>query len=354
MLNAYVFPHLRGQGWTLVEARGWQDPEAALRKALAPLPGERRRREDASTPLRGLIEAAARRADGKLLLVFDQFEEFLILADSAAQAAFAGLLADLQARPIAGMQLLLVLRSDYHAALEDAGLPMLRQGDNWCQVGRFTLAAARKFMADSALGLQTEALETVLTSAVDMDDSPGLIRPITLNVIGHVLSEGALSAPSLDAGKLVQRYIGQAVEQPAIRDYARPVLEQLLTVQGSKRPRGEQELAAAGRLRRSEVRAVLNGLAHAALARPLDAAQGVWELSHDFIARAIAGYLGQRRRVSWRPCWRRLRYTTWRWRSRRWSGAAPFTGKRTGCASSRANFAWAPAPAAMRRGIAAK
>ena len=31
----------------------------------------------------------------------------------------------------------------------------------------------------------------------------------------------------------------------------------------------------------------MNGLSAAALARPLDAAQGVWELSHDFVAPAL-------------------------------------------------------------------
>ena len=51
-------------------------------------------------------------------------------------------------------------------------------------------------------------------------------------------------------------------------------------------------------LRPREVRAVMNGLSAAALARPLDSAQGVWELSHDFVARAVARYLG-RRRVDW-------------------------------------------------------
>jgi hypothetical protein len=41
---------------------------------------------------------------------------------------------------------------------------------------------------------------------------------------------------------------------------------------------------------------VLNGLGMAALARPLDPAQGIWELSHDFVARAVTYYLGRRRR----------------------------------------------------------
>ncbi|MGH8574146.1 MAG: hypothetical protein ACREX8_16455, partial [Gammaproteobacteria bacterium] len=119
-------------------------------------------------------------------------------------------------------------------------------------------------------------------------------------MIGHVLAEGKAAAPSLEAGKLVQSYIGQAIEQPAIRDYARPVLEKLLTEQGTKRPRAEEELVREAGLRRGEVRAVLNGLFIAALARPLDPAQRTWELSHDFIARAISFYLAPQRRDLWR------------------------------------------------------
>jgi hypothetical protein len=42
----------------------------------------------------------------------------------------------------------------------------------------------------------------------------------------------------------------------------------------------------------------MNGLWAAALARPLDSAQGIWELSHDFVARAVSRYLG-RRRLNW-------------------------------------------------------
>jgi hypothetical protein len=121
------------------------------------------------------------------------------------------------------------------------------------------------------------------------------VRPITLNVIGHVL-ESSHMAPSLDARQLVRRYIEQTVDQPAIRGFVRPILEQLITEQGTKRPRSEKELAEATSLRHGEVRSALNGLGLAALARPLDPTQGMWELSHDFIARVVARYLERRRR----------------------------------------------------------
>lgn len=74
------------------------------------------------------------------------------------------------------------------------------------------------------------------------------------------------------------------------------MLDKLVTEQGTKRLRAEPELAAETQLRSGEVRAVLNALAAAALARPLDTRHGVWELSHDFVAAAMVRYLGRRRR----------------------------------------------------------
>ncbi len=163
------------------------------------------------------------------------------------------------------------------------------------EVSLFTLAASGAFLARSPLSLQPATIDRLVASASELDDRPGLVRPITLNVIGHVLASGKAVVPSLDAGQLVHQYISETVGQPAIRDVAPAVLEQLITEQSTKRPRSEEELSEATHLRRGEVRAVLNGLAAAALVRPLDPAAAVWELSHDFIARAVGRYLGRRR-----------------------------------------------------------
>jgi hypothetical protein len=298
VLSAYALPKLRAAGWTVIEARAWQDPEAALSEAVGKVAAARKWRLGEAKTLHGRLEILARRADEKLLLVLDQFEEFVILAGSERQKAFTALIDELRLRPIKGLKFLLVLRSDYTSALDDLGLPSQRKGENWQEVGRFTTAAANKFMARSGLALEPSALDRPATSASELDDSPGMIRPITLNVVGHVLSQGRASAPSLDASLLVRHYIEQSVEQPAIREFAPRLLGELLTEQGTKRPRSERELVDGTGLRAGEVRAVMNGLWTAALARPLDAAQGVWELSHDFVARAIARYLG-RRRVDW-------------------------------------------------------
>ena len=231
-----------------------------------------------------------------------QFEEFIILAKPEVQAAFTDLLADLRKQPIPGVKLLLVLRREYETLLGDAGLPDSQAGTNRYEVGRFTQRAASVFMQQAGLGLQADALEHLLDSAAKMDGTPALIRPITLNVLGHVLTEGKASVQSLEAGPLVESYIAQTVENPVIRDFSRPVLEQLVTGQETKQPCQETQLTAITRLKRGEVRAVLNALTNAGLARRLDNApeQGWWELSHDFVARAISRHLGRQRRASWR------------------------------------------------------
>lgn len=306
LLNAAVLPALRQRGWTVVELRPGQDPEAALRAAVTPQ-GGRRPRQAEPAPLRNLLEAAGRRAGERLLLVLDQFEEFVILGATEKKQELAALVADLRARPVSKLSLLLVLRSDYQSFLQDIGLPSLRQGENLYQVNRFTFSAATNFLARSGLRLQAAAIGKLLSSAAELDETPGLVRPITLNVIGYVLANGTAAIPSLDAGQLVRRHVEQTIRQPAIRDFAPLVLEQLLTEEATKRPRSEEELANATKLGRGDVRAVLNGLGAAALARPLtrasDPAQAVpeiWELSHDFVARAVARHLGRRRYDWWR------------------------------------------------------
>jgi hypothetical protein len=281
LLNAFVIPAFRQATWTVTVVRVGEDAEAAPNDAFkAP-----RRPSDDTT--RGLIEAAARRCHDRLLIVLDQFEEFLILGTPERQSAFAAMLADLGERRVKGLKILLVVRSDYQTMLEEVGLPRLPQGENFFQVGRFREESARTFSRNSRLGLKDEPLDRLLKSAAELDDTPGMIRPITLNVLGYLLRQrGGAVAPSVDAAALVRGYIAQAAENPAVRVWAPPVLEGLLTEQGTKRPRQETELAADAKLRTAEARAVLHALAGAALARPLEATQGVWELSHDFVAPA--------------------------------------------------------------------
>ncbi len=290
LLNAYVLPNIKERGWTVIETRAWQNPERALLHSL-----KRAENTSQSQSLREAVEDAAQQASERLLIVLDQFEEFVILGSIEQQQRFAAFVADLKSRPVKGLALLLVMRSEYQVPLESIGLPLLRSGENLFQVGRFTLPAASAFIEGSGLDLGSDATDLVLTSAAELDETPGMVRPITLNVIGYVLASGKPIAPSLDAGILIRRYIERTVEQPGIRDCAPQMLEQMITEQGTKRPRSEKELLADARLRPAEVRAVLNALHEAGLARTLDEERAEWELSHDFVAHAIGRFLGRRR-----------------------------------------------------------
>src|SRR5258708_5500928 len=294
LLNAFALPMLREQGWTVVETRAWQDPERALRDELLKLPGRRRRKVERQG-LREMVEDAAKDASVRLLIVLEQFEEFVILAKPELQQQFAAFVAELQSRPVKGLTLLLVMRSEYQVQLEEIGLPLLRSGENLFQVGRFTFSAASAFIRGAGLDLQADAIDRLLTSAAELDETPGMVRPITLNVIGYVLASGKAVAPSLEAGVLIRRYIARTGEQAGIRDCAPQLLEQMISEQGTKRARSEEQLVADAKLRRAAVRAVLNGLDEAALARTLDKERAVWELSHDFVAHAMGRFLGRRR-----------------------------------------------------------
>ena len=189
LLNACVIPILREAGWTVVEARAWQDPVAALRQALRHISGVAAEQPHS---LRTAMEAATAAVGGNLLVVMDQFEEFVVLSTDEARAGLVTLFDDLRADPIAGLRVLVVLRSDYEALIEECGLPRLRQSDNHVFVGRFTLTASRSFMGRSSLGLTNEQLMQLLATAAALDETPGLVRPITLNVLGT----GTISRPT--------------------------------------------------------------------------------------------------------------------------------------------------------------
>ena len=105
--------------------------------------------------------------------MLDQFEEFVILAYPEQQRKFAMVIAELQSRSVRNLGLLLVLRSDYQVFLEDIGLPRLRYGENLFQVARFTIAAANGFMRRSGLDLQPDTLDRLLSSAAELDETPG-------------------------------------------------------------------------------------------------------------------------------------------------------------------------------------
>jgi hypothetical protein len=67
---------------------------------------------------------------------------------------------------------LFVMRSEYQVPLEETGLPLLRSGENLFQVGRFTFPAASAYIKGSGLDLQPDAVDRLLASAAELDETP--------------------------------------------------------------------------------------------------------------------------------------------------------------------------------------
>ncbi len=118
LLNAWVLPKLKegDPPYQTLVVRSYRDPLAELATALgrprtiwdkppADLPADPRARLERAAAYLG--------ARQRLLIVLDQFEEFVILHEPERRARLEAFLHDLIARPIPNVTTLLVLRSDY-------------------------------------------------------------------------------------------------------------------------------------------------------------------------------------------------------------------------------------------------
>ena len=132
----------------------------------------------------------------------------------------------------------------------------------------------------------------MLDEASEVDGLPGLVRPITLNMLGLVLQQfrgGALAQTA--PGRLIHDYLRQAMAKPGIDALAPLLLAAMITDKGTKRPADQAALAAATGSTPGFVRKALLLLAQDGVVRELDAERGIWEVSHDFVASQLGQIL---------------------------------------------------------------
>lgn len=307
LLNAWVLPRLREEGpaCRVLVVRSYRDPlEALVAQLRAPGVIWQKPASDLPTDPRSLLERAVDYLQPKrrLLIVFDQFEEFVILHDIERRQHLEGFLHRFLEQPVPGAAVLLVLRSDYLGVLDQLDLPLLRQRDNWREVGPFLQSAAAAFLDRSGLQLGPELKEKILNEAAEIEENPGLIRPITLNMFGLVLSRftGKLP-PGFEAGRLITAYLRDTLNHPEIRAHAPKIIQNMLVPEtGTKRPCSEAELGRATQLDPGLVRGCLLALGNRGLVRSIDEVGHVWEISHDFVARLLNQIVGKWRRPWWR------------------------------------------------------
>src|SRR5262249_47284613 len=151
LLAASVLPQLRDAGWTVIETRLLGDPIEHLRVALfAADTRPTRKLPAADLSLRDLLkktaEARGKKRDAPLLLVIDQFEEFLILYRDEERQAFAAFLDDLVRNPIDDVRILLAFRSDYRPLVFKLDLPPLVAVQNWQELAPYDRGEATTFL----------------------------------------------------------------------------------------------------------------------------------------------------------------------------------------------------------------
>ena len=292
LLNAWVLPKIKNSNrpTKLVNIRGFHDPIEVLINHLN-TPGEIwKKKVRTDKGCRKLLEkACSHLGDTRLLIIFDQFEEFLILHDEEGRREFEELMRSLEVDPIDGLILLLVLRSDYLSELSKIHLPKLEQDKNWREVGLFTLRDSREFIEKSGIQLGEQMIYSVAREAELIEGIKGLIRPITLNMFGIILKRfhGRLP-PGVETGSLLKEYLKETINDPAIHIESVQIVKEMVTFEGTKRPISIPKLKDLTNIKMRIIRACLLQLSSKGIVRQIDSKNEIWEISHDFIAHRLS------------------------------------------------------------------
>ena len=98
---------------------------------------------------------------------------------------------------IENLTVLVVVRSDYvgmlHGLCRKEGLPPMRQTDNWKEISPFSEQDARNFLNDSGLSIGRTLMDDLFRQIAEIEGTEGLVRPISLNMIGVILARTAMS-----------------------------------------------------------------------------------------------------------------------------------------------------------------
>lgn len=304
LLNAYLVPKLEEQveAWHVIIVRSFERPDEVLRERLLQLwkqPPEKL----SDLPLSGLIQESVQLVESqrkRLLIVFDQFEELIILHEAKfpSAAAIADLLQSFRDGKFSkNCRVLLTYRSEYKDDLIERGLgDRLRDRENWFALRGFTLADARVFFQNSGKDYTDEMLDALIDEARVVDgENRGIIRPIVLNLIG--MSLGHFTAKEIAfkyAGALLTQFVREKVLEGTQALYRDVVLQQLITRDGTKMPRLVSEIVKLTGIKEPIVKGVLRDLeADDELVRRFREFgqredEDRWEVSHDFVARLLA------------------------------------------------------------------
>ena len=298
LVQAGLLPRLKATDWRTVVVRVDKDPVERIRHAVLSVPDLPHDGKAETLQLSDLLEAVSQRIGRTdqlpLLIVIDQFEEFLILNDTSDRQQLADILRRLDDSPLQGIRLLLVFRSDYRGLLFKLKLPRFLPMENAFELAPFRRDEAQGFLERGGLDMEDTGFDALFQGLDRIEELHGLYRPITLNMVGLVMKR----IPDYQIGdpsRLIEIYLRHCLAGGVSRDHAPNILTCMMTVEGTKEPRRLADLASLTRLEAWEIDATLSEMGSAGLVRRISTDPDVWEISHDFLARQIGFLLGRLR-----------------------------------------------------------
>ena len=331
LIGAYLKPRLAsmetGPNTIILTVRSYADPLASMKEALLVLWKKIPSGYQDLSPLEALSRAARQLSNNdRLLIAFDQFEEFFLLRtsigktteidDQTAAPASNGLEAQItqlhdflhafMTDPPERVTLLLSYREDHHLLLAPLDLPARQERKNWMIVEPFNFATATTFL-QSCPGLKVPEtrMRKVLREAAHQEGARVIMRPIVANLLGLVLQQMS-GHPTLwrRTSDLLRGYVRDCLGDELKEERAR-ILRVLLTDFQTAQPRSIAEVSRETGIKPAILNTHIEHLGRAGLLRCLtqdesDFAQRTWQIAHDFLANLTEHVLDGLHRSFWR------------------------------------------------------
>jgi hypothetical protein len=303
LLLAGVLPRLEQADppYATIYTRALDDPILAIRRAV------RRRLPDMTlpddVPLIDLLDAAMRVLGHPLVLALDQYEELFIRHSIEARAAFADELGKLcEARDLP-VKVVLSLREDWLAAINEFERRVPEIFHNRMRVLPLARTQAREAIVAPVERLGVRYEPELVGRLLDnlAGEEGATILPPQLQLVGSALYDRRATGERLitlasyeqlnGAQGILQTYLEDELARLSHADrlLARATLAELVTSQATKAVKTADELAQALQVERVRVAAVLEMLVRARLLRALSGNEDnpVYELAHEYLIRDI-------------------------------------------------------------------
>jgi len=283
LLKARVLPGLFEAGsFDYILIRDYHDVAFQLAKELNVLGG---------ATLESLYDHLRKVAVGwkqrPFLIVFDDFDKCLA-TDGRIEAESIEFIRRHAESPLPGIRVLVSLRSEFSGHIKDHSLPGIYGPTNTFELEPFTEVFARDYIAESGLEISAEIMKRLFEEAEKIEQAPGTIRPIVLNMFGMVFRQYAESLPpSQRPGSIIPAYFHEILRKNTegitrvLRAMLNPIdFSETILV-------SEEELTEATGLAGYEVRSHLYELLRHGLVRRIAVEHEIWAISHDFVVRLL-------------------------------------------------------------------